>query len=316
MKMNNRSMKCGVGSMNLFFVLIVIFLTSYFLLPTPAQAQTPYQTPTPYRLLAPIPLGGTTQAEETTTEKYLPGLIKMVIGLAGVLAVLRLMYAGIKYMSTDAFSEKTEAKGIIEDALWGLALAMSAWLILNTLNPKLVNLDLSIKPQEIKTPSTGGGGGDVGCQGTCPRSYVNGGDTINYKDCSSCSDADSFELTIKQETINGEKAKINTALGNSLKSVSVMPGNPTFQVTETWPPTVNHANQKQYEGTSVDISLFDKTGANITAFIRNAASKGLTAVYEVKTEDERNTYIRQGVPAVSIITVPRISGEHFSVPPK
>jgi hypothetical protein len=72
-----------------------------------------------------------------------------------------IMFGGIKYMSTDAFSGKSEARGTIENAIWGLVLAISAWLILNTINPNLTNFNLSIPVQPIAPPSaapgTGGG---------------------------------------------------------------------------------------------------------------------------------------------------------------
>ena len=114
--------------------------------------------PTEYTMLAPIPQLAT-KGEKTNAVAYITGLFKLVIGLAGVLAVVMIIYAGIKYMSTDAFSGKEEAKGVIENALWGLGLAIAAWLILYTINPKLVEIKFDIEPQKIATSTLGGGGG-------------------------------------------------------------------------------------------------------------------------------------------------------------
>ena len=143
------------------WMLVPLFLlTSFSLLPTPTLAADP--EPTPYTLLAPIPIdescngkGDPNEVCQTTTAKFLPGLFKLMIAIASGLAVIMLIYAGVKYISTDAFGGKEEAKGIIEDALWGLLLAMSAWLILNTINPNLVYLNLSIDriPTTIDTNS-------------------------------------------------------------------------------------------------------------------------------------------------------------------
>jgi len=99
-----------------------------------------------YTLLAPLPLGGTgSDLSETTNPKdYVEGIVMLVIAVAGVLAVLKIIVAGIKYMSTDSFQGKSEGKGDIQNAVWGLALAMSAWLILNTINPNLTGFQLEI----------------------------------------------------------------------------------------------------------------------------------------------------------------------------
>lgn len=120
------------------------------------------QQPTEYNLLAPIPLDGpgNNPTETATTATYLPGLFRLLIGIAGGLAVIKIIWGGIRYMSTDAFGEKSEAKGTIENALWGLLLAMSAWLIVYTINPELVKFDLNIPTtpiEEVPIITPGGG---------------------------------------------------------------------------------------------------------------------------------------------------------------
>src|SRR3989344_1055967 len=114
---------------------ILIFVSCFlFLVSSPVFGQP--AAPTDYELLAPIPqLVKPGTASTTNAALYIPGLFKFAIALAGALAVIRLIWAGVKYMSTDAFTEKSEAKGIIEQALWGLLLAMSSWIILNTIAP-------------------------------------------------------------------------------------------------------------------------------------------------------------------------------------
>ena len=132
---NLRSMKYEVRSRNwLVFVFFVFSLTSYFPLPTPTLAEE-----TSYTLLAPIPLNGLQAGDttEATASKYIEGLFILIIGIAGVLAVIKIIWGGIHYMSTDAFTGKSEARNSIENALWGLLLAIGAWMILNTVNPDL-----------------------------------------------------------------------------------------------------------------------------------------------------------------------------------
>lgn len=132
-------------------ITLIAFLLSavYCLLFTTAFAQE-----TSYTLLEPIPTvsGG---AQTTVASQYISGIFTLAISAAIVLAVIMIIFGGIKYMSTDAFSGKNEAKGTINDAIWGLALALGAWLILSTINPNLVNFNLSIDRQQIP-PNTGG----------------------------------------------------------------------------------------------------------------------------------------------------------------
>lgn len=138
------------------FVLTSLLSTVYYLLPTaPAFAQG-----TPYTLLQPIPLdkSGCTGNEtgdqvcETTPGPYIEGIFTLIIAIAGGLAVIMLIYGGIKYMSTDAIGGKSEAKDTIQNALWGLLLVISAWLILSTINEKLVTFDLKILDPVTQTP--------------------------------------------------------------------------------------------------------------------------------------------------------------------
>ena len=277
---------------------------------------------TEYTLLEPLPLSGSeTLSPTVNANNYLSGLFMLAIALAGAIAVLRFIYAGILYMGSDVISSKNEAKGIISQTLFGLGLAASAWLIVALVLPtegnKLV-FNLSLEAEKIQnntnTPGGGGGGGtSPGCQGPCPYSYTWGNQVITYKDCSSCSKSDSFGLRIKYGIVDGKETMMNTDLGNKLKATQAMSETPGFKISETWPPTSNHANQKQYDGTSVDLSLNVPTNSSIVSFIKNAEANGLKATYEVKTQAEKTNYVNGGVPANKIIVVPRITAEHFSI---
>jgi hypothetical protein len=116
--------------------------------------------PTEYTLLEPLPLGENNEVKTSVNAgNYIPGLFRFAIALAGVLAVVRLIWAGIQYMSTDAFSGKSEAKNTIENALWGLLLAFSAYAIVFTIGGKRLtefNLDITLLP--ISPTPVGGGG--------------------------------------------------------------------------------------------------------------------------------------------------------------
>lgn len=67
---------------------------------------------------------------------------KSAIIIGAMLAVLRLGYAGFIYMTTDVWSSKQSATTIIQEAVLGLLLLLGVWLILNQINPNLLNLDI------------------------------------------------------------------------------------------------------------------------------------------------------------------------------
>jgi hypothetical protein len=295
----------------LFVAIFILSPVLFFAIPTHAQTE--------YRLLEPLPgYVEETSPGKTNASNYISGIFTLLIAIAGGLAVLMIIFGGIKYMSTDAFMEKNEAKNIIENAIWGFVLAISAWLILKTINPKLVQeININIPVQKIESSADSAklvsGAGIAGCQGNCQFSYVNYfGTTIKYRECVSCSAATTFDLEIKQKTVNGTPTQINTSLGNRLVAVQNITGNPSFVVTEAWPPTVNHLSQNQYDGTAVDISLSSPSATNINLFVKNANDKGLSAVYEVATQAQKQKYINAGVNPSNII-VANITGEHFSV---
>lgn len=273
-----------------------------------------------YVPLAPLP--GIETPESTRLQSYLPAIFNLSIGVAAALAFIMITFGGIVYATSDSITLKSDGKNYIENALWGLLLVLGAYAILYTINPKILSFNLSIDSISISTSTptvtSGPGGGastnGTGCQGRCPYSYINSnGSTVNYKDCNSCSPADSFGLDIKTKIINWQEAQINTNMGNSLKNVQNITGAGSFTVAETWPPTVNHRAQGQYDGTSVDVSLSIQNPANISQFISVASNQGLRVQYEVSNSTIRQNYINSGVPPTSIIVVPYITGEHFSV---
>ncbi|GEM_PF-3279163 len=79
----------------------------------------------------------------TNLSTYLTGIFKVGIALAGVLAFLTIVWGGFTYLSTDAITGKEEGKAKVGRALGGLVLALAAYIILNTINPQLVRLNLN-----------------------------------------------------------------------------------------------------------------------------------------------------------------------------
>ena len=82
---------------------------------------------------------------------YINSLMDTAIFLASLLAVLMLTWHGIKYVSSASFSTKESGKEGITDAILGLVLLLSAYILLQTINPNLLKLDIKPKTIELET---------------------------------------------------------------------------------------------------------------------------------------------------------------------
>lgn len=93
-----------------------------------------------YVPLAPLPIGeGGSLSYSYTMSSYLSGAIKLIIALGGALAILMAIIGGTQYVAAGISPDaKSSAKARITNAFIGLALILSSYLILNSINPKLV----------------------------------------------------------------------------------------------------------------------------------------------------------------------------------
>jgi hypothetical protein len=71
-------------------------------------------------------------------------LFKLLITLGALLAVGTFVYGGIVYMISGATGEVDEARKRMRAAVWALLLIAGSWLILYTVNPKLLEFNLGI----------------------------------------------------------------------------------------------------------------------------------------------------------------------------
>ncbi|OGZ04893.1 MAG: hypothetical protein A3C93_03785 [Candidatus Lloydbacteria bacterium RIFCSPHIGHO2_02_FULL_54_17] len=106
----------------------------FLLFPSLAAAQN-------YTLMAPL---GNTLTGSPDLSTYLQGVVTVVIGVAGILAMIMLVYCGIRLMVSQSASGRSEAKECIWNAIFGLLLAIGAWVLLYTINPLLLSKDLTL----------------------------------------------------------------------------------------------------------------------------------------------------------------------------
>ena len=74
--------------------------------------------------------------------KLLNQLFILIIVFGALAAVIKIAIAGVKWMMTEVVTGKEEAKKDIWGALIGLAILLSVYVVLNTINPNLTNLDV------------------------------------------------------------------------------------------------------------------------------------------------------------------------------
>lgn len=96
-----------------------------------------------------VGLPGITDASTATLPQYINAIYLTLIGFGGLIAVIRIAWAGVKYsLSAGNHHLMETAKDDIKGVLIGLAILLIPYLILNTINPELTNLDvLKLSPK-------------------------------------------------------------------------------------------------------------------------------------------------------------------------
>ena len=142
----------------IFYILLAIFILP---LTSSAQGEPGLLDPVPdsYKLLAPLPCieGPDTTCnagelvEEMDISSYINYIFKFFIAAAAFLAIIMIIYGGIQYMVSEVPFVKTNAKSTITNAFAGLAMVLVSYLLLATIDPRLVEIETTIKPVTVDT---------------------------------------------------------------------------------------------------------------------------------------------------------------------
>ncbi|MFZ2303866.1 MAG: pilin [Minisyncoccia bacterium] len=107
-----------------------------------------------YVPLAPLPGTLVAGANTTNLSTYLSGAIKLLIAIGASLSILMAIIGGLQYVAAGISPDaKSTAKTRITNAFIGLALILTSYLILSSINPKLVAFDLSLKKVSPSKPT-------------------------------------------------------------------------------------------------------------------------------------------------------------------
>ncbi len=90
---------------------------------------------------------------------YINDIYKITIGVGAMFAVVRIALAGVKYSMSGVVTDKAEAKKDIKGVLLGLAILLLPALVLGTINPQILNLDVlkNVGSKVHMVPFTGTG---------------------------------------------------------------------------------------------------------------------------------------------------------------
>lgn len=120
-------------------IAIIIIAPAISLAEEPKTGAPSYQ----YTLLEPLPISGGELSSNVSLSEYISWAFRAVLALAGFLSVLMITIGGVQYIASGAsVSNRDEAKDRITNAIYGLVLAFASYLLLQTINPQLVNVNL------------------------------------------------------------------------------------------------------------------------------------------------------------------------------
>lgn len=88
--------------------------------------------------------------DELDFNAFINAVYITAISIAAMLAVIKIIIAGVKYMFTDIVTQKGAAKKDIKNSLFGLLIVLGAVLILQVINPELTTFDPEFS--EVRNP--------------------------------------------------------------------------------------------------------------------------------------------------------------------
>ena len=89
---------------------------------------------------------GTDFENNVNFKTYIQYIINVAIAIAAVMAVFMITLGGFQYMTSDAWTEKSAGLERVRHAILGLLLILSSYLLLRTIDPRLVQIPTSLVP--------------------------------------------------------------------------------------------------------------------------------------------------------------------------
>lgn len=113
----------------IIYSVVVPFILGFLALPGIASAQSPF----------PVSISSPTVSGEGIAGS-INNFYLVALGLGGIAAVGVIVVGALMYTTSGAIDKKNFGKELISSAIWGLVLLLGAFIVLNTINPELVQL--------------------------------------------------------------------------------------------------------------------------------------------------------------------------------
>ncbi len=244
--------------------------------------------------------------------KYVTAIYNTALVIIVLSAVLMLSIGGFMYLtSAGNTAALSTAKKVIFDAIIGLAIALTAWLLLNVINPDLVNINLSslsltsTEPKPVPViPPTSCPSPPVPTAACCPVGIP----------CKACA-GNCVPLTaVTYKGCGLSTCFLNLSLLGKILAIHV-PGDttvPSWRITESWPPTVAHQSACHQDGTCADLnnSGGPTDVATIKKYFDAFKEAGLNVLYE--NANDCAPYTAAGINCKSYPTQTNLSSFHVS----
>jgi hypothetical protein len=159
----------------LMSIIPVLLFVSLLTTPEITLAQT--QHPTSYTTIVGLP----GVEENAGFDALINGLYALSISIAALLAVIKIIVAGVKWMTSDIVTSKESAKKDISGALFGLVVVLASVLILTVINKDIIEVDLTfgdVRNNFIGGSGSGGGSSSGGNNSGALYTAETRGDTL------------------------------------------------------------------------------------------------------------------------------------------
>jgi len=195
-KLRKNKFKIAFLFLGLFFLFSFVFVNCQAAT-TPASSSSMQYTP-----MESIPgfgagaSGGKSAPVDFPT--YVSYIYKFCLWTVGVAALLMITVGGFMYIASAGNNAATsKAKGYITDAIIGLIMALTAWILLNTINPSLLTIT------KLTGPAAGTASTAPGSSTTSPSSAPTAAQQQqNQQDCTAYCAGGGSDTSVDQNTCN------------------------------------------------------------------------------------------------------------------
>ncbi|MDQ5893036.1 MAG: hypothetical protein QG640_46 [Patescibacteria group bacterium] len=277
-----------------------------------------------YTLLEPLPCIEGTSTDNTckdgvtktiNLDDYIGYVFKFSIALAAFLAVVMIIWGGVEYMTSETPFGKGNGRERIENAVIGLVMVLASYLILATIDPRLVEIKTSIDPIVINKADLDAVkdfqtqlGNDLRALSAESQSRTNAFvsersklqqelDRVNYA-LQNDQDLDEDQIADLERQKREYEGKIKEVSVEISKNVAASSGQASFARAYDYikkPDELSAENLKQYTAPVVQNKFFVVGGEYRTA----ANTKGQANPVTNVIQDQYNTRINQVLKNVS-----------------